>query len=93
MNNLKYGLGANFYLDKNLVVIGEWVDNNLQGLTINIKENDNSNSRERLLMIDENKQKKEIKDEVVIRKIKESEEYFNLKEFYANIKDLIPNPF
>ena len=44
-------------------------------------------------MIDENKQKKEIKDEVVIRKIKESEEYFNLKEFYANIKDLIPNPF
>ena len=91
MNNLKNGLGANFYLEKNLVVIGEWTDNNLQGLTINIKDNDSAN-KERLLIIDENKNKKEIKDEAIIIKIKESEEYINLKEFYINIRDLIQNP-
>ena len=90
MNNLKNGLGANFYLEKNLVVIGEWTDNNLQGLTINIKDNDSAN-KERLLIIDENKNKKEIKDEAIIIKIKESEEYINLREFYINIRDLIQN--
>lgn len=86
-------MGANFYLEKNLVVIGEWIENNLQGLTINIRDaNSDDNIKERLLFIDEDKSKKEIKDEDQIKKIKESKEYIHLKDFYLNIKDLIPNP-
>ena len=85
---MKNGLGANFYTEKNLVVIGDWLENNLQGLAIYIKDDDN----ERLWIIDEDKQKKEIKDEASINKIKESEEYTQLRDFYTNIKDLIPNP-
>lgn len=87
---MKNGLGASFYVEKNLVVIGEWKNNNLEGLTINIQEN-NDSINERYMVIDENKQKKEIKDEDTISKIKKSEEYKHLKEFYLNVKD-VPNP-
>lgn len=87
MNN-KHGFGSNFFKHKNCVIIGNWVDNNLEGIAIWLK----GNNEEKILVFDKNKKKREIVDNNELSNIKISKQYYDLKEFYHNVNMLIPNP-
>ena len=64
-SNKKNGLGVNFYINKNFKIVGNFVENNVFGLAIYIKNENN----ERIFFVENDKSKREITNENEIFKI------------------------
>lgn len=79
--NKKNGLGVKFNKNKGISLIGNWTQDNLEGLAILINE-----SKEEKIIYFKEKIKNEIYDESEITTIKESPMYKEMKEFYSNVK-------
>jgi len=75
-------LGIKIYKNKNIILIGHWINDTIDGLAILIS---NSSNQEKYLYFENDKDKVEIVNENDIKKIKESQIYKNMKEFYSNI--------
>lgn len=83
--NKKHGLGIKIIKNKNVTLIGNWINDTIDGLVIYISED--KVNEEKFLYFEKNKSKLEIIDKEEIDKIKESILYEQFKEFYSNIKD------
>lgn len=81
-NDMKNGFGFCQYNKPRSFLIGKWKDNQLEGLCVLIGEKGN----EVFTIINKNKEKKEVKDLAEIIRIKSSNEYFKLMEFFQNNK-------
>jgi len=79
--NKKNGLGVKFNKNKGISLIGNWIQDNLEGLAILINE-----SKDEKIIYFQEKRKNEISDESEIIAIKESPIYREMKEFYLNVK-------
>ena len=75
----------NFYKNKNTAILGNWIDNNLEGLAIFFMED----LEERIWVVEKDKKKSEITDKNELNKIKDNKNYKELKEFYYNIKKMV----
>lgn len=82
--NKKHGLGIKIYKNKNLILIGHWINDSIDGLAIYISNNSNE---EKYLYFEKDKTKVEIANEIEIKKIKESQIYKEMKEFYSNMRE------
>jgi len=82
--NEKHGLGIKIFKNKNLILIAHWINDTIDGLTIYITSNSNE---EKILFCNKDKTNNEIVSEKEIKKIKESQIYRDMKDFYSNIKD------
>lgn len=75
----------NFYKNKNTSILGNWIDNNLEGLAIFFMED----LEERIWLVEKDKKKSEITDNNELNKIKDNKNYKELKEFFYNIKKMV----
>lgn len=75
----------NFYKNKNTSILGNWIDNNLEGLAIFFMED----LEERIWLVEKDKKKSEITDNNELNKIKDNKNYKELKDFFYNIKKMV----
>jgi hypothetical protein len=83
MNDRKHGYGINYDLINNTLIIGQWEENLIQGLSIYM-----SQSVEQIWQMKDNKLIKKVTDGSEMNKYKSTEEYRKLHDFYDFISNI-----
>lgn len=83
-NDKKNGLGINFYFNSKSQVMGKWVDDAIEGLAIFASKN---NQEMKFWEMQNKKISYSYSKEEIESKVKHSEEYKRLKEFYICLKE------